>query len=234
MRLAIQPNGSFALQENRDADVHLILFEQINNIGVSTETFNSNMATKKKAGAKKPAVKRAASKPPAAKAIKKEPFKNYVTKLKVGDKAPAFKGVDQDGKKISSADYKGKKIILYFYPQDLTASCTVQACNLRDNFSELKKLGYEIIGVSEDGVEKHKRFEAKNNLPFRLIADVDHSVINAYDVWGKKQFMGKIYDGLVRTTFVINEKGIIAGIITRVLTKIHTEQILKVIEEATN
>lgn len=99
MRPATQPNGSFALQENSNADVHLILFEQINNIGVSTETFNSNMATKKKAGAKKPAVKRAASKPPAAKAIKKEPFKNYVTKLKVGDKAPAFKGVDQDGKK---------------------------------------------------------------------------------------------------------------------------------------
>lgn len=137
-------------------------------------------------------------------------------------------------KKISSADYKGKKIILYFYPQDLTSSCTVQACNLRDNFDGLKKLGYQVIGVSEDAVEKHKRFETKNNLPFRLIADEDHAVINAYDVWGKKQFMGKIYDGLVRTTFVINEKGIIAGIITRVLTKIHTEQILKVIEEATN
>lgn len=183
------------------------------------------MATKKKAIVKKAAAK---------KTVKKEPFKNYVTKLKVGDKAPAFKAVDQDGKKISSTDYKGKKIILYFYPQDLTASCTVQACNLRDNFSGLKKLGYEIIGVSEDGVEKHKRFEQKNNLPFRLIADEDHAVISAYDVWGKKQFMGKIYDGLVRTTFIIDEKGIITGIITRVLTKIHTEQILKVIEEATN
>ncbi|MEJ8816807.1 thioredoxin-dependent thiol peroxidase [Lacibacter sp. H407] len=190
------------------------------------------MATKKKAVVKKPAVKKTASKPSAAKAIKKEPFKNYVTKLKVGDKAPAFKGVDQDGKKISSADYKGKKIILYFYPQDLTASCTVQACNLRDNFSELKKLGYEIIGVSEDGVEKHKRFEAKNNLPFRLIADEDHAVINAYDVWGKKQFMGKIYDGLVRTTFVMNEKGIIDAVITRVLTKIHTQQILDALQAA--
>jgi thioredoxin-dependent peroxiredoxin len=182
------------------------------------------MATKKKA-----VVKKAAAKKP----VKKEPFKNYVTKLKVGDKAPAFKGIDQDGKKISSTDYKGKKIILYFYSQDLTASCTVQACNLRDHFSELKQLGYEIIGVSEDGVEKHKRFEQKNNLPFRLIADEDHTVINAYDVWGKKQFMGKIYDGLVRTTFVINEKGIIAGIITRVLTKSHTEQILNVMQEAT-
>jgi thioredoxin-dependent peroxiredoxin len=186
------------------------------------------MATKKKAVVKKAAVKAP------AKVAKKEPFKNYVTKLKVGDKAPAFKGVDQDGKKISSAEYKGKKVILYFYPQDLTASCTVQACNLRDNFSELKKLGFEIIGVSEDTVEKHKRFETKNDLPFRLIADVDHAVINAYDVWGKKQFMGKIYDGLVRTTFVINEKGIIACIVTRVLTKIHTEQLLKVMPEATN
>ncbi len=180
------------------------------------------MATKKKAIVKKEAAK---------KSVKKEPFKNYVTKLKVGEKAPAFKGVDQDGKKISSTDYKGKKIILYFYPQDLTASCTVQACNLRDNFSELKKLGYEIIGVSEDGVEKHKRFEQKNNLPFRLIADEEHAVINAYDVWGKKQFMGKIYDGLVRTTFVINEKGMIDAVITRVLTKIHTQQILDAVQQ---
>ena len=202
-------------------------------VDVSIKIFSINMATKKKDEVKKSTVKKAAPKSSAAKAIKKEPFKNYVTKLKVGDKAPAFTGVDQDGKKIASTGYKGKKIILYFYPQDLTASCTVQACNLRDNFSELKKLGYEIIGVSEDGVEKHKRFETKNKLPFRLIADEDHAVINAYDVWGKKQFMGKIYDGLVRTTFVINEKGIIDAVITRVLTKIHTEQILKVMNEAT-
>ena len=179
------------------------------------------------------AISKKASSQSGVKPIKKVPFKNYVSKLKVGDKAPAFSGVDQNGKKITSADYKGKKIILYFYPQDLTASCTVQACNLRDNFDALGKLGYEIIGVSEDGVEKHKRFEQKNSLPFRLIADESHQVIDAYDVWGKKQFMGKIYDGLVRTTFVINEKGIIIGIITRVLTKIHTEQILKVIGEAT-
>jgi peroxiredoxin Q/BCP len=157
--------------------------------------------------------------------VKKVPFKNYVTKLKTGDKAPAFKGVDQDGKKISSAEYKGKKIILYFYPQDDTTSCTAQACNLRDNFSELKKMGFEIIGVSEDAVEKHKKFETKYHLPFRLIADEKHEVINAYDVWGKKQFMGKIYDGLVRTTFIINEKGIIDAIILRPNTKIHTQQI---------
>ncbi len=163
-------------------------------------------------------------------AIKKVPFKNYVTKLKAGDKAPAFKGVDQDGKKISSTEYKGKKMILYFYPQDDTLSCTAQACNLRDNFAELKKMGFEIIGVSEDGVTKHKKFETKYSLPFRLIADEDHAVINAYDVWGKKQFMGKVYDGLVRTTFIINEKGIIHGIVTRVLTKKHTQQILDLLK----
>lgn len=163
-------------------------------------------------------------------AIKKVPFKNYVTKLKAGDKAPAFKGVDQDGKKISSTEYKGKKIIFYFYPQDDTLSCTAQACNLRDNFAELKKMGFEIIGVSEDGVTKHKKFETKYSLPFRLIADEDHAVINAYDVWGKKQFMGKVYDGLVRTTFIINEKGIIHGIVTRVLTKKHTQQILDLLK----
>lgn len=184
------------------------------------------MATKKKAAVKKSTVP--------SKTVKKEPFKNYVTKLKVGDKAPAFKGVDQDGKKISSADYRGKKLILFFYPEDDTQSCTQEACNLRDNYAMLKEMGFELIGISEDGVEKHKKFETKYSLPYRLIADEDHAVINAYDVWGKKQFMGKIYDGLVRTSFVISEKGIIAGIVTRVLTKIHTEQLLKVMQEATN
>lgn len=162
-------------------------------------------------------------------AAAKTPFKNYVTKLKTGDKAPAFKGVDQDGKKISSSAYKGKKIILYFYPQDDTLSCTAQACNLRDHFAELKKLGFEIIGVSEDGVVKHKKFETKYNLPFRLIADETHEVIDAYDVWGKKQFMGKIYDGLLRTTFIINEKGIIEHIILRPNTKKHTAQIMELL-----
>lgn len=166
-------------------------------------------------------------------ATKKQPFKNYVTKLKTGDKAPAFKGIDQDGKKISSAEYKGKKMILYFYPHDLTASCTIQACNLRDNYTALKKMGFEIIGVSEDAVEKHKRFETKNNLPFRLIADEKHEVIHAYDVWGKKQFMGKIFDGLVRTTFIINEKGVIEHIILRPNTKNHTRQILDLLKPVT-
>jgi peroxiredoxin Q/BCP len=160
-------------------------------------------------------------------AAKKLPFKNYVTKLKEGAKAPAFKGKDQDGRKISLSDFKGKKTVLYFYPQDDTPTCTVQACNLRDNYKILQLKGIEIIGVSEDGIEKHKKFEHKYQLPFRLIADEEHAVINAYDVWGKKQFMGKIYDGLVRTTFLINEKGIIDHIINKPTTKAHAEEILE-------
>ncbi|NCU03586.1 MAG: thioredoxin-dependent thiol peroxidase [Chitinophagaceae bacterium] len=188
------------------------------------------MATKKKV-AKKPVAKKAA-KAVVKKADKKEPFKNYVTRLKVGDAAPAFSGVDQDGKKISSTHYKGKKLIIFFYPEDDTQSCTQEACNLRDNYSLLKDMGFELIGVSEDGVEKHKKFETKYDLPYRLIADEDHAVINAFDVWGKKQFMGKIYDGLVRTSFIINEKNIITGIITRVLTKKHTQQILDVLQQS--
>lgn len=165
--------------------------------------------------------------PAEKKTAKPVPFKNYITKLKAGDKAPAFKGVDQNGKKISSADYKGKKLVLYFYPEDDTLSCTAQACNLRDNLSILKKDGFEIIGVSENSVTSHKKFETKYSLPFPLIADENHEVINAYDVWGKKKFMGKIYDGLLRTTFLINEKGIIQSIILRPNTKKHSAQILE-------
>lgn len=192
------------------------------------------MATKKKKAAVKPARPKAGKKAAgkSAKVPKKEPFKNYVTKLKAGDKAPAFKGVDQDGKNISSDDYKGKKLIIFFYPEDDTLSCTQEACNLRDNYSMLKEMGFELIGVSEDGIVKHKKFETKYNLPYRLIADEDHTVIDAFDVWGKKQFMGKIYDGLVRTSFVIDEKGMITGIVTRVLTKKHTQQILDTLQPA--
>ncbi len=171
------------------------------------------MATKKKVTTKK--------------AIKEVPFKNYATHLQQGDKAPAFKGVDQDGKKISLNDYKGKKLVLYFYPQDDTPTCTVQACNLRDNYKSLLLKGIEIVGVSGDGVAKHKKFEGKYQLPFRLIADEEHKVIGAYDVWGKKQFMGKIYDGLVRTTFLINEKGMIDHIINRPTTKTHAQEIIE-------
>jgi peroxiredoxin Q/BCP len=191
------------------------------------------MATKKKitkkATVKKKGnnpVKKAVAKPVAKKTVKKEPFKNHATQLKPGDKAPAFKGIDQNGKPVTSADFKGKKLVVYFYPEDNTPTCTIQACNIRDNFSQLKKAGIEVIGVSEDSAEKHKKFETKFNLPFRMIADTEHTVINAFDVWGKKQFMGKIYDGIIRTTFLINENGIITQVINRPDTKNHSQQIL--------
>jgi peroxiredoxin Q/BCP len=152
---------------------------------------------------------------------------NHVTRLKVGDKAPDFKAKDQDGKNISLKDFAGKKLVLYFYPKDDTPSCTNEACNLRDNFSGLKKKGYAIVGVSADEEKKHKKFIAKYDLPFPLIADTDKKVIDAYDVWGEKFFMGRTFDGIVRTTFVINEKGKIEKVITDVKTKNHTEQILE-------
>jgi thioredoxin-dependent peroxiredoxin len=151
---------------------------------------------------------------------------NHITHLKVGDKAPDFKAKDQDGNSISLRDFAGKKLVLYFYPKDDTPSCTNEACNLRDNFAGLKKKGYVIVGVSADEEKKHKKFIEKYNLPFPLIADTDKKVIEAYDVWGEKLFMGRTFDGIVRTTFVINEKGKIENVITNVKTKNHTEQIL--------
>jgi thioredoxin-dependent peroxiredoxin len=152
---------------------------------------------------------------------------NHITNLKPGDKAPDFKSKDQDGNLISLKDFKGKKLVLYFYPKDDTPGCTNEACNLRDNYADLKKKGYAIVGVSADDEKKHTKFIQKYDLPFSLIADVDHKVIKAYDVWGEKQFMGRVYDGIVRTTFVINEKGKIEKVITNVKTKDHTEQILE-------
>ncbi|MCX6295368.1 MAG: thioredoxin-dependent thiol peroxidase [Bacteroidetes bacterium] len=152
---------------------------------------------------------------------------NHTTSLKAGDKAPDFKEKDQNGKLVSLKDFIGKKLVLYFYPKDSTPGCTVEACNLRDNYSGLKKKGYAILGVSADEESKHLKFIEKNNLPFPLLADVNLNVIKAYDVWGKKKFMGKIYDGINRTTFVIDEKGKIEKVITSVDTKNHTEQILE-------
>ena len=154
-------------------------------------------------------------------------MKNHTTGLKAGDKAPDFKGKDQDGKIVSLKDFAGKKLVLYFYPKDNTPTCTLEACNLRDNYSVLKKKGYSILGVSADEEKKHLKFIAKYDLPFQLLADVDMKVINAYDVWGKKQFMGRIFDGINRTTFVIDEKGKIEKVITDVKSKDHTEQILE-------
>ncbi|HSH65797.1 MAG TPA: thioredoxin-dependent thiol peroxidase [Bacteroidia bacterium] len=151
---------------------------------------------------------------------------NYSTHLKEGEKAPDFKAKDQTGKEVQLADFKGKKVVLYFYPKDDTPGCTTQACNLRDNYTQLKKKGYVIIGVSADEEKKHIKFTKKYNLPFQLLADVDKKIITAYDVWGEKHFMGRIFDGIIRTTFLIDENGVIEKIIRDVKTKNHSEQLL--------
>jgi peroxiredoxin Q/BCP len=150
-----------------------------------------------------------------------------MTSLKEGDKAPDFKAFDTEGNIISLKSLKGKKIILYFYPADLTPTCTVEACNFRDNFNLLRKKGYEIIGISPDDVKTHKRFAERNKLPFTLLADTDRKIIDAYGVWGPKKLYGREYMGLYRTTFVINEKGKIEKVITKVKSKQATEQILQ-------
>lgn len=154
-------------------------------------------------------------------------MKNHTTGLKAGDKAPNFEGKDESGKLVSLKSFAGKKLVLYFYPKDNTPTCTVEACNLRDNYSLLIKKGYSILGVSADDETKHLKFIKKFDLPFSLLADADMKVIKAYDVWGQKQFMGRIFDGINRTTFVIDEKGKIEKVITDVKSKNHTEQILE-------
>jgi len=146
--------------------------------------------------------------------------------LKIGDKAPLFSGNDQNGLKISLADFRGKKVVLYFYPEDDTPTCTIQACNLRDNYGLLKKNGFEIIGVSPDNEKSHKKFEHKFSLPFTLLADTDHKIIDRFGLWGEKQLFGHHYMGVHRTTFVINEKGIIEKIFLRPKNKAHAEEIL--------
>lgn len=150
----------------------------------------------------------------------------HPVKLKEGDNAPDFTGTDQDGKTVSLKDFKGKKVVLYFYPKDDTPGCTAEACNLRDNHSALKKKGYAIIGVSADSVKSHKKFEQKFSLPFPLLADTDRKIIDAYSVWGKKKFFGREFMGIVRTTFIIDEKGKIEKVIKDVDTEGHTEQVL--------
>jgi peroxiredoxin Q/BCP len=149
-----------------------------------------------------------------------------MTTLKAGDKAPDFSGIDQNGNAISLIDYAGKKLALYFYPKDNTPGCTVQACNLRDNYSSLQAKGFEILGVSADSEKSHTGFIQKFDLPFRLLADKNKEVINAYGVFGPKKFMGKDVMGVHRTTFIINEKGIIEKVIDKVETKNHAAQIL--------
>jgi peroxiredoxin Q/BCP len=207
MRQAIQQNVLSTSPGNNNTQ---LLHEQI--------VVASNMATKTKTAVKKKAANKTA---------KKTPFKNYATHLNPGDTAPSFTGIDQNGSTVSLRDYKGKKLVLYFYPEDNTPTCTKQACNLRDNYSLLQQKGIEIIGVSEDTVAKHKKFETKFNLPFRMIADEKHEIINAYDVWGKKIFMGIIYDGIIRTTFLINENGVIDHVINRPKTGHHSMEILE-------
>lgn len=147
--------------------------------------------------------------------------------LKVGDKVPDFEGTDQDGNTLKYSDYKGKKLIVYFYPKANTPGCTSEGCSLRDNYKALQNEGYQIIGVSKDPIEKQKAFHDKYHFPFPLIADVDKKIIESFGAWGKKKFMGKEYDGILRYTYLINEKGIVTNIITKVKTKDHAEQILE-------
>lgn len=151
--------------------------------------------------------------------------------LQEGDKAPLFSGLDQNGHKISLTDYKGKKVILYFYPEDDTPTCTVESCNLRDNITPLKKKGFVVIGVSANDVKSHKKFSEKYSLPFPLLADTDKMAIEAYGVWGDKVLFGHKYKGIIRTTFVINEQGKIEKIFNKVKSKTHTQQILEAIED---
>lgn len=148
--------------------------------------------------------------------------------LKIGDSAPEFKVKSQSDRMVELNQFKGKKLVIYFYPKDNTPGCTAQACNLRDNYTEFTDKGYEILGVSADSVAKHEKFIAKQNLPFDLLADEDKTMLNAYGVWGLKKFMGKEYDGIHRTTFVIDENQIITNIIEKVKTKEHAKQILDV------
>jgi len=146
--------------------------------------------------------------------------------LKEGDKAPAFSGKDQDGNTIKLSDFKGKKLVLYFYPEDDTPTCTIQACNLRDNYALLKKEGFEVIGVSPDSSVSHKKFEQKFELPFRLIADPSHKILDKYGVWGEKQMFGNKYMGVHRTTYIIDEKGVIRKVYLRPKNKAHAEEII--------
>tara|TARA_B100000073_G_C23540061_1_gene495699 strand:- start:158 stop:613 length:456 start_codon:yes stop_codon:yes gene_type:complete len=149
-----------------------------------------------------------------------------MTHLKIGDDAPEINSIDENGEKITLSQFKGKKVILYFYPKDMTPGCTAQACNLTENYQELQSQGYEVLGVSCDSVAKHQKFIEKYNLSFSLISDEQKKVVQDYGVWGMKKFMGREYMGINRTTFLIDEKGVINDIIIKVDTKQHTSQIL--------
>lgn len=146
--------------------------------------------------------------------------------LNEGDLAPDFTGIDQQGRTIKLSDYRGKKVVLYFYPKDNTPGCTAQACSLRDHYAELKQMGLEVIGVSTDSVASHQKFEQKYQLPFTLIADTDKQIVQAYGVYAPKKFMGKSFLGTVRTTFIINEQGVIEKIIRKPNTARHAQEVM--------
>lgn len=146
--------------------------------------------------------------------------------LKEGDKAPSFTGTGPDGKTVSLKDYKGKKLVLYFYSEAGSPTCTIESCNLRDNYSELKKKGFEVVGVSPDTADKQKKFEIKYKLPFPLIADTENKITSAYGVWDMKKLFGREYMGILRTTFIIDEKGVIVKIFTKPKNKAHGEEIM--------
>ena len=150
-----------------------------------------------------------------------------MTTLQKGDQAPSFTGIDQDGKTHQLADYAGKKLVVFFYPKASTPGCTAEACDLRDNYARFEAQNYALLGVSADSAKAQTKFRDKYEFPFPLLADEDKAVIQAFGVWGPKKFMGKEYDGIHRTTFVIDEKGIIEEVITDVKTKVHASQILK-------
>ncbi|MCY7330379.1 MAG: thioredoxin-dependent thiol peroxidase, partial [Saprospiraceae bacterium] len=149
-----------------------------------------------------------------------------MSELKEGDVAPEFSAVNEKGETIRLTDYRGKKLVLYFYPKDDTPGCTAEACSLRDGYPRFQAQGYEILGVSPDSVKKHVKFQEKYNLPFNLLADEDHAVSEAYGVWGEKKFMGRAYMGINRTTFVIDENGKVARVIAKVDNENHSEQLL--------
>lgn len=146
--------------------------------------------------------------------------------LKVGDKVPEFKVLDNEGREVRLSDYKGKKLIIFFYPRANTPSCTNEACNLRDNYVELQANGYDILGVSADTVKKQNNFSKKYNFQFPLLADVNHTLLTTFGVWGPKKFMGRKYDGIHRITFVINEEGVVSKVVDNVKTKDHAAQLL--------
>ena len=150
-----------------------------------------------------------------------------MSKLEAGDKAPIFEGVNQNGEKISLKDFKGKKIIIYFYPKDNTPGCTAESCNLNENYEMWLNKGYDVVGVSPDNEKSHKNFISKFGLKFNLIADTEHKILEDYGAWGEKSMYGKKYMGVLRTTYVINEDGIIEAVFDKVDTKNHTSQIIE-------